>query len=98
MTSYYKILRPVERSDLNTSPGIAEVLGMIPSEGYVTFEHFKSAGESKTEVGLRYARSHGIMKRISPYEHTLRLGSVKFWCTYLNDPGHKNRFCEVIES
>ena len=90
MTSYYKILRPVERSDLNTSPGIAEVLGMIPSEGYVTFEHFKSAGESKTEVGLRYARSHGIMKRISPYEHILGLDSVKFWCTQLNESGHKN--------
>ena len=31
MTSYYKILRQVKQADLNTYPGIAEVLRMIPS-------------------------------------------------------------------
>ncbi len=43
MTTYYKIIRSVTPEDLNTSPGIIEILKMIPSSGYVTFEHFKSA-------------------------------------------------------
>ena len=90
MTTYYKILRPVEPADLDTSPGIAEVLGMIPHEGYVTFEHFKSAGKSKAENGIRYARSHKILQRVSPYGRVLELDSVKFWCTQLNESGHKN--------
>ena len=79
MTSYYKILRQVKQADLNTYLGIAEVLTMIPSDGYVTFEYFKDAG--KAESGIRYARFNGILQRISPYERVLELDSVRFWCT-----------------
>ena len=90
MITYYKILRQVEPEDLDTSPGIAEVLGMIPSDGYVTFEHFKGAGKTKAKSGIQYARSHGIPQRISPYDSVLNLDSVKFWLTQLNESGHKN--------
>ena len=90
MTTYYKIMRPVEPEDLDSSPGIAEILKMIPSEGYVTFEHFKSAGKTKAKNGAQYARLHGILQKISPYDSVLSLDSVKFWLTQLNESGHKN--------
>ena len=89
MTTYYKILRQVEPEDLDTSPGIAEVLGMIPSEGYVTFEHFKGAGKTKAKRGAQHTRSHGILQIILPYDSVLSLDSVKFWLTQLNESGHK---------
>ena len=90
MTTYYKIIRPVEQKDLNTSPGIVEILKMIPSKGYVTFEHFKSAGYNRTKTGVRYARKHGILQKISPYDSVLGLDSVNFWLTQLNESGHRN--------
>ena len=90
MTTYYKIIRSVEQKDLNTSPGIIGVLKMIPSSGYITFEHFKSAGKAKAMIGARYARKHGILKQISPYDSVLSLNSVNFWLTQLNKSGHKN--------
>ena len=94
MTTYYKILRQVEPEDLNTGPGIARVLKVIPPDRYVTSEHFKNAGEYRAYSGIRYACSHGIIKRISPYEHALSLSTVKFWCTQLNESGHKNSTTE----
>ena len=94
MTTYYKILRQVEPEDLNTSLGIVRVLKMIPPDGYVTSEHFKNAGEGRAYRGIRYAYSRGIIKRISPYEHALSLSTVKFWCTQLNESGHKNSTTE----
>ena len=90
MTTYYKIMRPVEPKDLDASPGIAEILKMIPSGGCVTFEHFKSAGNTRAKSGIRYARQHGILQKISPYDSVLSLDSVKFWLTQLNESGHKN--------
>ena len=90
MTTYYKILRPVESKDLDTSPGIAEVLRMIPSEGYVTLEHFNGTSKAKAKRGTKYARTHGILQIISPYDSVLNLDSVKFWRTQLNKSGHKN--------
>ena len=90
MTTYYKVLRPVEQSDLNAPPSIAQVLRMIPPEGCVTFKHFKDAGKGRAVIGIRHACSNGILERISPYERVLGLDSVKFWCTQLDEPGHKN--------
>ena len=90
MTTYYKILRSVEPEDLDTSPGIAEVLRMIPSEGYVTLEHFNGTSKAKAKRGTKYARTHGILQIISPYDSVLNLDSVKFWLTQLNKSGHKN--------
>ena len=94
MTTYYKVLRQVEPEDLNTGPGIVRVLKMIPPDGYVTSEHFKNAGEGRAYRGIRYAYSRGIIKRVSPYEHALSLSTVKFWCTQLNESGHKNSTTE----
>ena len=90
MTMYYKILRPVEQSDLNSSPKIVQILKMIPSDGYVTFEHFKDAGRHTAVRGIRHACSNGILKKVPPYEHVLGLDSVKTWRTHLNESGHKN--------
>ena len=41
MTSYYEVLRAVGRDDLDAHPGFAEVLELIPPDGYVTFERFR---------------------------------------------------------
>ena len=56
----------------------------------MTFEHFKSAGNTRAKSGIRYARQHGILQKISPYDSVLSLDSVKFWLTQLNESGHKN--------
>ena len=90
MTTYYRILRPVTRADLDAPPSIAQILRMIPPDGQVTFGHFKDAGENRTQKGLMYACSHGILERILPHEKISELESVKFWCTQLNEPGYKN--------
>ena len=90
MTTYYRILRPVTRADLDAPPSIAQILRMIPPDGCITFGHFTSADKNLVGSGIRHARSNGILERISPYERILGLDSVKFWCTQLNEPGHKN--------
>ena len=71
-----------------------ELCNRLPPDGYVTSEHFKNAGEGRAYRGIRYAYSRGIIKRISPYEHALSLSTVKFWCTQLNESGHKNSTTE----
>ena len=90
MTTYYEVLRPVEQADLDTQPAIAEVLRMIPPEGHVTFDHLKHVGTKRAGRGLSYACSVGILKRVTPYELVLKIDSIKFWLTQLNDSGHKN--------
>ena len=90
MTTHYEVLRSVEQADLNTQPNVIEVLKSIPPDGYVTFEWFKRFRKGRVSRGLAHACSRGILRRVSPYERVMMLDSVKFWCTQLNDPGHKN--------
>ena len=90
MTTYYKVLRPVGPADLNTSPMLVEVLRMIPSEGYVKCDHFKSMGTGRASKGLTHARSKGMLRRVSPHERVMKMESVRFWCTQFHGSGHKN--------
>ena len=90
MTSHYSVLRPVEQSDLDACPKLSDVLKMIPPGGRVTFERFRCFGKSHAGRGLAHACAVGILKRVSPHERVLELESVKFWCTQINRPGHKN--------
>ena len=90
MTTHYKVMRPVTPADLDSPSTIAQILRMIPHEGYVTFEQFKKTDRSRADRGVKHACSIGVLKRISPHERVLGLDSVKFWCTQLNKSGHKN--------
>ena len=53
MTTYYSVLRPVTKADLDAAPGIVEVLKMIPSDGTVTFEQFRHLKNGRAGRGLR---------------------------------------------
>ena len=90
MTSYYKVLRPVEPADLDAPPRIVEILEMIPPDGYVTSEHFKTADKNRAVKGIMHACSSWILKRVSPYERIRGLNSVEYWRTQLNESGYKN--------
>ena len=90
MTTYYKVLRPVGPADLDAPPKIVQVLKMIPPDGCVTFEQLKNTDRNRASNGIKHACSIGILERISPYDFVLRLDSVRFWCTQLNESGHKN--------
>ena len=90
MTTYYSVLRPVTKADLDAAPGIVEVLKMIPSDGTVTFEQFRHLKNGRAGRGLAHACTIGVLKRVSPHERILGLDSVRFWCTQLNEPGFKN--------
>ena len=90
MTTHYRVSRPVTPADLDARPGIAGVLKMIPPRGYVTFEQFKHVGKDRAGRGVAHARAIGVLERVPPHERILNLDSVKFWCTQLNEPGHKN--------
>ena len=90
MTTHYKVLRPVEPADLVAPSRIVEILRMIPPDGYVTFEHFKTTGKDRAARGIVHACSIGILDRVSPCERVLNLDSVKFWRTQLNESGYKN--------
>ena len=89
MTTHYEVLRPVVQADLDTKPMFAEVLGIIPSRGHVTFEAFRHVKHWRAVRGVKHACSLGIIKRISPHERVLKLDSVKFWCAYLSEPGFR---------
>ena len=90
MTTHYKILRTVTPDDLDTRPRFVEVLKIMPSEGYVTRNHFKNIEKNHITRGLMHACSIGILQRVSPHDQVLNLESVKFWCTQLNDSNLKN--------
>ena len=90
MTTYYSVLRPVTQADLDTAPGMAEVLKMIPPNGTITFEQFRHLKNGRAGRGLAHACSIGVLKRVSPHERILGLDTVKFWLTQLNKPGFKN--------
>ncbi len=89
MTVHYKVLRRVEQADLDSNPKFADILKMIPPDGYATFDHFMQPGKSSPEAGLARDSSLGIIRRASPYEHVTDLDTVRFWITQLNDLGHK---------
>ena len=90
MTTHYRVLRPVEQADLDASPGSAGVLKLIPNHGYVTFDIFGHIEKRRASRGVMHACSVGIFERASPYDRISSLDSVRFWCTQLNDYGHKN--------
>ena len=90
MTSHYKVLRQVTPSDLDTHPRFVKVLKAIPPDGYVTFERFRHIEKDRASHGISHACSVGILERISPHERVLKLDTVQFWLTQLNDSGHKN--------
>ena len=90
MTSYYEVLRPVAQADLDASPRFAKVLELIPREGYVTLGLFMHLGRKTASGGMTRACAVGILKRVPPYARIMKLDSVKFWCTQINDSGHRN--------
>ena len=90
MTTYYKVLRAVKPADLVKRPSFVGLLNIIPSDGYVTRDHFRDIEEYRITNGLGYACSIGILKMVSPFETIADMESVKFWCTQLNDSGLKN--------
>ena len=90
MTTHYKVLRPVTQADLDTDPALAEVLRIIPPDGYVTFEAFRHVKNKRASRGLKHACSIGMLKRVLPHERIMKLDSVRFWLGELNKSGHKN--------
>ena len=90
MTSYYEVLRPAEQADLDASPRFAKVLELIPREGYVTLGRFMHLGRKTASGGMTRACAVGILVRVPPYARIMKLDSVKFWCTQINDSGHRN--------
>ena len=88
MTMYYKVLRPVGPVDLKTLLSIVQILKIIPPDVYVAFEHFKTIDKNRADKEIRHACSNIILERILPYE-CLEMNSVEFWCTHLNESGHK---------
>ena len=89
MNANYEILRPVTPADLDVNPRFVKILKMIPREGHVTRDHFKSLETNDVNRCMTYAFSSGILKRVLMYERVLKFESVKFWCTQFNKTGHK---------
>ena len=89
MTATYEILRPVAPADLDVNPRFVKILKMIPHEGHVTRDHFKSFETNDVNRCMTYAFSSRILRRVFLYERILKLESVKFWCTQFNKTGHK---------
>ena len=90
MTTYYEVLRPVEQADLDTSPMLADVLGIIPPRGRVTFEAFRHVKNRRATRGIAHACSIGVLRRVPPCDRAMSLDSVQFWLTQLNKSGHRN--------
>ena len=95
MTTYYEVLRPVESADFDGPARFAKILKALPKQGYVTCEMLRHIDKTSTNRYMSYACSKGILKRVSPYERVLKLDSVKFWVTQLNDSGHKNSMSKL---
>ena len=89
MTSRYEVVRPVTPDDLEVNPRFAKVLRLIPPSGRVAFGTFRHLGRPRASRGLAKACSIGVLKKVSAYDRILKLGSVQFWCTQFNKPGHK---------
>ena len=89
MSANYEILRPVTPADLDVNPRFVKILKMIPREGHVTRDQFKSLETNAVNKCMIYAVSSGILKRVLIYERVLKLESVKFWCTQFNKTSHK---------
>ena len=89
MSANYEILRPVTPADLDVNPRFVKILKMIPREGHVTRDQFKSLETNAVNKCMLYAVSSGILKRVLIYERVLKLESVKFWCTQFNKTSHK---------
>ena len=85
-----EILRPVTPADLDIPPRLVNVLKSLPRQGRITSEHFQHMRKDRVSRGATHALSRGILRRILLYEQTLKLDSVKFWCTQFNKSGYKN--------
>ena len=57
MTTYYEVLRPVTAEDISRHPKFADVLELIPPDGHVTFEAFRSVGADHATYGVARAPS-----------------------------------------
>ena len=90
MTAYHKVLRTVTPADLETGPRFAELLRLIPPDGYIKSSLFKDIERNRRSASIAYACSRGIIKRVTLHDRVLQMDSVRFWCTQLNDSGHKN--------
>lgn len=90
MTAHYEVLRRVEPADFDVQPRFAKILKLIPPDGYVTFDHFKGVGKDYAGGDFSHARMCGILRRASPHERILKLDTMRFWCTQINDPGFKS--------
>ena len=90
MSTYYKILRPVTAKDLGTHPKFADVLTLIPSDGYVTSETFRHLEKRHVTNSITCACSIGVLVGVSLTKRLMELDSIRFWITQFNDTGHKN--------
>ena len=89
MNTCYKILRPVTAKDLDVYPEFADVLTLIPSDGYVTSETFSQLEKKHATNGIEHAISVGVLKNTSSTKLMMELDSVNFWITQFNESGHK---------
>ena len=89
VSANYEILRPVTPADLDVNPRFVKILKMMPREGHVARDRFKSLETNDVNRCITYAFSSGILRRVFMYERILKLESVKFWCTQFNKTGHK---------
>ena len=57
MNATYEILRPVTPADFDTNPRFVKILRMIPREGHITRDHFKSLETNDVNRCITYAFS-----------------------------------------
>ena len=89
MGAHYEMLRPVTRDDLERAGrGIAAELEGLPREGGVDADRL--GGGPQAPRAIRWACSNGIMRRASLGGPVLRLETVRFWMTQLNQPKARN--------
>ena len=80
MSANYEILRPVTPADLDVNPRFVKILRMIPCEGCVTRDHFKSLEANDVNRCMTYAFSSGILKRVFLYERVVSAIKIHSLC------------------
>ena len=85
MTTYYGVLRPVTAKDLEAHPKFADVPGLIPPDGHITFEAFRGVGTEHATYGVACRIRGIVLPRFPPstsvIPHDLVTGaSFGLWC------------------
>ena len=66
MTTYYGVLRPVTAEDLEAHPKFADVPGLIPPDGHITFEAFRGVGTEHATYGVARRIRGIVLPRFPP--------------------------------